>query len=47
VLAWISEDDIERLVANAPEGTRFIFYLLDATIDDAKTWLKKMRKLSS
>lgn len=47
VLAWISEDDIERLVTNAPEGTRFIFELLDATIDDAKAWLEKMRKLSS
>jgi hypothetical protein len=46
VLAWLSEEDIEHLVRNAPEGTRFIFNLCGTTIEEAKIWLDKMRTLS-
>lgn len=46
VLAWISEQDIEYLVRNAPAGTRFIFNLCGTTVDDARPWLSRMRELS-
>lgn len=46
VLAWLEEDTIEHLVRNAPEGTRFIFNLCGTSIEDAKSWLARMRRLS-
>ena len=46
VLAWISEQDIEHLVRNAPIGTRFIFNLCGTTVDEARPWLSRMRKFS-
>lgn len=46
VLAWVSEEDIEYLVRNAPDGTRFIFNLSGTTIEEAKPWLDKMHALS-
>ena len=46
VLAWVDEKAIARLVRLAPPGTRFIFNLLGAPLDDAKAWLERMRSLS-
>jgi len=47
VLAWIEDDVAERLIRNAPEGTRFIFNMVGAEdADEAKAWYEKMRKLS-
>jgi len=46
ILAWIEEKDIEDLVQNAPEGTRFIFQNQGAKKEDAGLWLERMRKLS-
>ncbi|TFH15953.1 MAG: hypothetical protein E4H02_06745 [Lentisphaerales bacterium] len=44
VLAWIDEEAIVRLRQNAPAGTRFIFELMGAECDDAKSWLSRMRQ---
>ena len=46
VLAWISEEDIETLIRNAPDGTRFIFVFSGSKDEDAKPWLERMRALS-
>lgn len=46
VLAWISEEDIEYLVRGAPDRTRFIFNLCGTTVDEARSWLERMRTLS-
>lgn len=46
VLAWVSENDIEQLILNAPDETRFIFTFLGATLEEAKPWLERMRELS-
>ena len=45
VLAWIPERDIEYLVRNAPAGTRFIFNLVGASVQEARAWLAGMRGL--
>lgn len=44
VLGWIDEDAIMRLRQIAPEGARFIFELMGAELDDAKSWLSRMRR---
>jgi hypothetical protein len=46
VLAWVPEEQIEMLVREAREGTRFIFVLTDADAEQAKAWLARMRELS-
>jgi hypothetical protein len=46
VLAWISDEDIEYLIRNAPSGTRFIFVFSGSKDEDAKPWLDRMRALS-
>jgi len=46
VLAWIPDEDIEYLVRHADHGTRFIFNLAGATLEDAQRWTGKMRNLS-
>lgn len=47
VLSWITEQEIEELLQNAPEGTRFIFNLAGASIEEAKGWLDRMRTIRS
>jgi hypothetical protein len=46
VLGWLSAEDSEMLMQKAPEGTRFIFNLLGAPLDEAKRWLERMRATS-
>jgi hypothetical protein len=46
VLAWIDAAGIERLIREAPAGTRFIFNLAGCTVEEAKSWLARMRVLS-
>ena len=46
VLAWIGEDDIEQLIRNALDGTRFIFVLAEKTLEEAKLWLERFREIS-
>ncbi len=46
VIDWIEDEDIEALIGRAPEGTRFIFQRTIDDIDEAKTWLEKMRGLT-
>ncbi|MCK5801217.1 MAG: hypothetical protein KAI66_00225, partial [Lentisphaeria bacterium] len=45
VLAWLSDDQIERLIRDAPEGTRFIFLKTGATTDIAAAWIDRMRQI--
>jgi hypothetical protein len=47
VLGWLSAEESEGLIQQAPEGTRFIFNLLGATLEDAKAWLERMRTASA
>jgi len=44
VLGWVSAEESEGLMRDAPAGTRFIFNLLGATLDEAKQWLDRMRQ---
>ena len=46
VLAWISDEDIDFLIRNAPEGTRFIPVFSGSRDEDAKPCLERMRALS-
>lgn len=46
VLAWLDEETIADLITRAPEGTRFVFSLMDADEDKASPWLERMRALS-
>ncbi|MCK4981303.1 MAG: hypothetical protein KAS17_00195 [Victivallaceae bacterium] len=45
VLAWVSEEDIKKLIINAPQGTRFIFVNLGATKESGAQWLENIRKI--
>jgi hypothetical protein len=45
VLAWISDQDVQRLISNAAPGTRFVFEHSAGSLDDAKLWLERMRRL--
>ena len=44
VIAWISDDDIIRLIRAAPPETRFIFNYASPGIPEARAWLDKMRR---
>jgi len=46
VLTGVPPEETERLIQVAPSGTRFIFNLAGATLDDAKQWLDRMRQVS-
>jgi len=46
VLGWMEESMIRNLIANAPQGTRFIFQQSFAELDSARGWLERMRQLS-
>jgi len=46
VLGWVSAEETEGLMRDAPADTRFIYNLLGATIDEAKQWLDRMRQAS-
>lgn len=46
VLAWVPEDDIRMLIEKADPGTRFVFVLMGAELDEARRWLDAMRRLS-
>lgn len=43
VISWITDADAERLMREAPEGTRFILVHDTADPDDGKRWLERMR----
>ena len=45
-LGWVPEQTALDLMHRAPPGTRFIFNLMGAGVDDAKAWLAKMRQVS-
>ena len=47
VLGWVTAEDTEMLIRKAPAGTRFIFNLLGASLEDARIWLDRMRQLSA
>ncbi len=45
-LAWISDEDMEQLITQAPRGTRFIFVNTTAdNKDDAVKWLAKAKSI--
>jgi len=46
VLAWVDPQETERLIREAPQGTRFIFEATGLELDEAKAWYAKMRELS-
>ena len=46
VLTGVSTEETERLMHAAPKGTRFIFNLAGATLEDAEQWLDRMHQLS-
>jgi hypothetical protein len=46
VLGWVTAEDAEALMQAAPAGTRFIFNLLGASLDEARVWLERMRQAS-
>jgi hypothetical protein len=46
VIDWISDEDIESLLEQAPEGTRFIFQRTIDDVDEARAWLDRMRALA-
>lgn len=46
VLGWVSAEETEQLIQNAPAGTRFIFNLLGTPLDEARPWLERMRQIS-
>jgi hypothetical protein len=46
VLGWVSAEETEVLMQHPPAGTRFIFNLLDASLDDSQHWLDRMRQIS-
>ncbi len=45
-LAWIGEEETERLIREAPEGTRFIFVLGTDDREVGKRWYERMRRSS-
>ncbi|MCE9616038.1 MAG: hypothetical protein K8T26_17340 [Lentisphaerae bacterium] len=45
VLAWLEDTDMEMLVREAPEGTRFIFNRTGVSVEEAQPWLARMRAL--
>ena len=45
VLAWLPDEEIERLAATASPGTRFIFEQAGCTEDHARSWLERMHRL--
>ena len=45
-LAWITDDEIEQLVTQAPAGTRFIFQQMGPDDEFAARWLAQGRALS-
>ena len=47
VLAWITEEDIQRLLSHAPQETRFIFVLSGAAPEEARSWLERVRRMST
>ena len=46
VLFYVEDEDIEKLIKNAPEGMRFIFNLVETEMEEAKAWFQKCRALS-
>jgi len=46
VLGWVTKEESVALMQQAPAGTRFIFNLLGATLEEARTWLDEMRAVS-
>jgi hypothetical protein len=46
VLGWVSAEESEQLIHKATEGTRFIFNLLAAPLDEARIWLERMHQAS-
>jgi len=46
VLAWIADEMSEKLIREAPAGTRFIFCRNGIDAAAALPWLERMRRLS-
>ena len=46
IIAWIDDESTERLIADASEGTRFIFQATFDDADEAKAWLDQRRAWS-
>lgn len=47
VLAWVSDEKMEKLIREANEHTRFIFVKTKTSVDDARAWLDRVAAVDS